>query len=168
VRIALFLAFIALAGCASQSQQSGDPASFDGQKMPKVGQTKQEVAAVWGKPDRTRLNSDGSSAELFVPDKWKFAAPFYGMAARVHALVVKYGPDSRVTSWQLNDNALVTSSKLERSSRPFTRRRKITAMCPMDRSESTVDASGVFRFWYRSMVLPLSTRMKSALILSIG
>jgi hypothetical protein len=71
--------------------------------MPKVGQTKQEVESVWGKPDRSRLNSDGSSAELFVPDKWKFAAPFYGMAARVHALVVKFGPDSRVTSWQLND-----------------------------------------------------------------
>ena len=86
LRITLFLAFLALAGCASQSQQASDPASFDGQKMAKVGQTKQEVESVWGKPDRTRLNSDGSSADLFVPDKWKFAAPFYGMAARVHAL----------------------------------------------------------------------------------
>jgi hypothetical protein len=26
-----------------------------------------------------------------------------GWATRVHALVVKFGPDSRVTSWQLND-----------------------------------------------------------------
>ena len=103
MRLTLFLAFLALAGCASQSQQSNDPTSFDGQKMPKVGQTKQEVESVWGKPDRSRLNSDGTRAELFVPDKWKFAAPFYGMAARVHALVVKYGPDGRVTSWQLND-----------------------------------------------------------------
>jgi hypothetical protein len=103
MRIALFLAFIALAGCASQSQESTDASSFDEQKLPKVGQTKQEVESVWGKPDRSRLNSDGSSAELFVPDKWKFAAPFYGMAARVHALVVKFGPDARVTSWQLND-----------------------------------------------------------------
>jgi hypothetical protein len=102
LRITLFLALLALAGCASQSQQASDPASFDGQKMPKVGQTKQEVESVWGKPDRTRLNSDGSSADLFVPDKWKFAAPFYGMAARVHALVVKFGPDSRVKSWQLD------------------------------------------------------------------
>jgi hypothetical protein len=85
MRIIPFLLIIAFAGCASQSEQSGDAASFDGQKMPTVGQTKQQVEAVWGKPDRTRLNSDGSSAELFVPDKWKFAAPFYGLSARVHA-----------------------------------------------------------------------------------
>lgn len=103
MRITVFAVFLALAGCASQPQQASSSASFDGQNMPKVGQTKQEVESVWGKPDRSRLNSDGSSAELFVPDKWKFAAPFYGMAAHVHALVVKFGPDSRVTSWQLND-----------------------------------------------------------------
>jgi hypothetical protein len=82
MRITLLLAFLALTGCVSQTQQTSDPASFDGQKMPELGQTKQEVAAVRGKPDRTRLNSDGTSAELFVPDKWKLAAPFYGMAAR--------------------------------------------------------------------------------------
>jgi hypothetical protein len=64
--------------------------------MPAVGQTKQQVEAVWGKPDRTRLNSDGTRAYLFVSDKWKFAAPFYGMAARMHALVIKFGPDSRL------------------------------------------------------------------------
>jgi|SRR5258708_39359526 hypothetical protein len=77
MRVTLLAAFLALAGCASQSQLSDDAASFDGQKMPKIGQTKQEVESVWGKPDRSRVNSDGSSAELFVPDKWKFAAPFY-------------------------------------------------------------------------------------------
>jgi len=102
MRVTLLAAFLALAGCASQSQLSDDAASFDGQKMPKIGQTKQEVESVWGKPDRSRVNSDGSSAELFVPDKWKFAAPFYGMAARVHALVVKFGSDGRVKSWQLD------------------------------------------------------------------
>ena len=29
--------------------------------------------------------------DLFAPDKWKFAAPFYGVAARVHALVSSLG-----------------------------------------------------------------------------
>jgi hypothetical protein len=77
--------------------------SFDGHNLPTVGQTKAQVLTVWGNPDRTRTNSDGTSAELFVPDKWKFAAPFYGMTARVHAIVVKFGPDDRVTSWQVND-----------------------------------------------------------------
>jgi hypothetical protein len=38
-------------------------------KFRKIGQTKQEVESVWGKPDRSRVNSDRSSAELFVPDK---------------------------------------------------------------------------------------------------
>lgn len=103
MRITLLAAFLALSGRASQPQQSTDASSFDGQKVPKVGETKGQVESVWGKPDRSRLNSDGSSADLFVPDKWKFAAPFYGMAARVHALVVKFAPDSLVTSWQLND-----------------------------------------------------------------
>src|SRR6266481_10132356 len=98
MRVTLLAAFLALAGCASQSQLSGDAASFDGQKMPKVGQTRQEVESVWGKPDRSRVNSD----ELFVPHKWKFAAPFYRMAARVHALVVKFGSDGRIKSWQLD------------------------------------------------------------------
>jgi hypothetical protein len=69
MRITVFAVFLALAGCASQPRQASSSASFDGQNMPKVGQTKQEVESVWGKPDRSRLNSDGSSAELFVPDK---------------------------------------------------------------------------------------------------
>jgi hypothetical protein len=80
-------------------------------KMPAVGQTKQQVEAVWGKPDRTRLNSDGTRAYLFVSDKWKFAAPFYGMAARMHALVIKFGPDSRVTSCQLNDQSMFSGDE---------------------------------------------------------
>jgi hypothetical protein len=54
--------------------ESTDASSFDGHKMTTVGQTKEQVESVLGKPDRTRLNSDGTSAELFVPDKWKFAA----------------------------------------------------------------------------------------------
>jgi hypothetical protein len=83
-------------GCASSG--SGEIPS-----PPVVGQTKQQVQLVWGQPERTRQNSDGTSAELFVPDKWKFAAPFYGMAAHVHALVVKFDKDNRVTSWQMND-----------------------------------------------------------------
>jgi hypothetical protein len=61
MRIVFLLAFLALAGCASQSQQASDPASFDNQKMPTVGQTKQQVEAVWGKPDRTRKPSSRSA-----------------------------------------------------------------------------------------------------------
>src|SRR3977135_1745251 len=85
------IALLTLAGCASEPQQTSNPSSFDGHPMPVVGESKQQVQAIWGNPDRTRTNSDGTSAALWVPDKWKFAAPFYGMAARVHALVVKFG-----------------------------------------------------------------------------
>lgn len=101
--VTITVAILAFAGCASEPQQSANATSFDGHAMPVIGQTKQQVQSTWGNPDRTRSNSDGTSAALWVPDKWKFAAPFYGMAARVHALVVKFGADERVTSWQLND-----------------------------------------------------------------
>jgi len=96
-------AILAFAGCASGPEPTANPTSFDGHAMPVVGEPKQHVEALWGKPDRTRANSDGTSAALWVPDKWKFSAPFYGMTARVHPLVVKFGADERVTSWQLND-----------------------------------------------------------------
>ena len=82
----LIVLFLALTGCAFQSRQSADASSFDGQKMPKVGENQRANRIGVGKPDRSRLSSDGTSADLFVPDKWKFAAPFYGMATRVHAL----------------------------------------------------------------------------------
>jgi hypothetical protein len=102
-------AIVTLAGCAAEPQQSANATSFDGHPMPAIGQTKQQVRSTWGNPDRTRENSDGTSAALWVPDKWKFAAPFYGMTARVHALVVKFGPDDRVTSWQLNDQNMFSA-----------------------------------------------------------
>jgi hypothetical protein len=82
----LIVLFLALTGCAFQSRQSADASSFDGQKMPKVGENQRANRIGVGKPDRSRLSSGGTSADLFVPDKWKFAAPFYGMATRVHAL----------------------------------------------------------------------------------
>jgi hypothetical protein len=87
----LIVLFLALTGCAFQSRQSADASSFDGQKMPKVGETKGQIESVWGNPIEAASAAEPALTCLF-PTNGSSQLHSMGWQLACTHLVVKFGP----------------------------------------------------------------------------